>query len=48
MRRAKKFSQLPVVKKDFKNGAARIFFGPSYFDLALTLMNCLFFSPFLL
>ena len=29
------FSQLPAVKKDSKNGAARKFFGPSYFDLAL-------------
>jgi hypothetical protein len=30
------FSQLPAVKKDSKNGAARTFFGPSYFDPALT------------
>ena len=30
------FSQLPAVKKYSKNGAARKFLGPSYFDLALT------------
>jgi hypothetical protein len=29
------FSQLPAVKKNSKNGAARNFFGPSYFDPAL-------------
>jgi hypothetical protein len=29
------FSQLPAVKKNSKNGAARTFFGPSYFDPAL-------------
>ena len=29
------FSQLPAVKKDSKNGAARKFFGPSYFVMAL-------------
>jgi hypothetical protein len=29
------FSQLPSVKKDSKNGAARKFFGPSYFVTAL-------------
>ena len=30
------FSQLPAVKKDSKNGAARKFFGPSYFDPTLS------------
>ena len=29
------FSQLPAVKQDSKNGAARKFFAPSYFDPAL-------------
>ena len=29
------FSQLPAVKKDSRNVAARKFFGPSYFDPAL-------------
>ena len=29
------FSQLPAVKKDLKNGAARKFSGPSYFATAL-------------
>ena len=29
------FSQLPAVKKDSKNGAARKFFDPSYFVMAL-------------
>ena len=29
------FSLLPAVKKYSKNGAAGIFFGPSYFDPAL-------------
>ena len=31
------FPQLPAVKKDSKNGAARKFFGPSYFVTALLL-----------
>ena len=30
------FSQLPAVKKDTIFGAARKFFGPSYFMMALT------------
>ena len=30
------FYQLPAVKKGIKNGAARKFFGPSYFVTALT------------
>ena len=29
------FSKLPAVKKGLKNGAARNFFGPSYFVMAL-------------
>jgi hypothetical protein len=29
------FSQLPAVKRDSKNGAARKIFGPSYFVTAL-------------
>ena len=29
------FLQLAAGKKDSKNGAARTFFGPSYFDLTL-------------
>jgi len=29
------FSQLPAVKKGIKNGAARKFFDPSYFVMAL-------------
>jgi len=29
------FSQLPAAKKGIKNGAARKFFGPSYFVTAL-------------
>ena len=29
------FSQLPAVKKDTNFGAARKFFGPSYFVMAL-------------
>ena len=29
------FSQLPAVKKDSKTGAARKYFGPSYFVTAL-------------
>ena len=39
------FSQLPAVKKDSKNGAARKFFGPSYFVTALVrfvLFHCIF------
>ena len=30
------FLQLAAEKKDSKNGAARKFFGPSYFDLTLS------------
>ena len=33
------FSQLPAVKKYSKNGAAGKFFGPSYFDLALEVLQ---------
>jgi hypothetical protein len=36
---ATKKYQLPAVKKDSKNGAARTFFGPSYFDPTLTLFR---------
>jgi hypothetical protein len=32
------FSQLQAVKKDSKNGAARKFFGPSYFVTALVVL----------
>ena len=35
------FSQLSSVKKDSKYGAARNFFGPSYFDLTLYDINLL-------
>ena len=38
------FSQLPSVKKDSKNGAARNFFAPSYFDPALVIIPPLLFS----
>ena len=31
--------QLAAEKKDSKNGAARIFFGPSYFSLQLDMHN---------
>ena len=42
------FLQLAAGKKDSKNGAARTFFGPSYFDLTLynlldeILLDCTF------
>ena len=33
------FFQLPAVRKDSKNDAARKIFGPSYFDPALNISN---------
>ena len=42
------FSQLPAVKKDSKNGAAKIFFDPSYFNLALGMYESVSYNNLLL